>query len=441
MCPYVCPYGLLWGLRMGFVWVSYGFRIGFSIFFWAFHGNFLILRHFHPLTPTTMLKLIDEEHLKQLRHIYQKSRLYCTLYPALAVLERWYGELAPTQVWHEMEVFCAERLMGAAALEMEVIALWNCLLMRYMAFLTPSGQTIGRTPVQAEYTAVCVMTCVCFRLVAEPDSVATWHSTEAVKEILKLIAHKPLHCHLYNAQRQREKALEAAGRPIERIPWVNGVDARRARIAMKKAAGGGTKEQEAWARTLLRHITLTEWKALVCQCEQEMHFQHKIDRMAYLVLASHKGWLKNPKTLPIATWVKFMNSLLGEDKKMQQSEVSPKWNSIRKERFYERKSVLEADTTFQGLEFKADFYERLKENVLAMHQIADSTMNDYTHYDKQASDSDNPSCQRTHVHGNSAELAFQGEGRHREGDGATQSVGHLRQVCGSLEDCRHRLRH
>ena len=55
-----------------------------------------------------MLKLIDEEHLKQLRHIYQKSRLYCTLYPALAVLERWYGELAPTQVWHEMEVFCAE---------------------------------------------------------------------------------------------------------------------------------------------------------------------------------------------------------------------------------------------------------------------------------------------------------------------------------------------
>ena len=43
------------------------------------------------------------------------SRLFCSLYPALAYLERMYGELSPAQIWHEMEVFCAGRLLGDAS--------------------------------------------------------------------------------------------------------------------------------------------------------------------------------------------------------------------------------------------------------------------------------------------------------------------------------------
>ena len=70
-----------------------------------------------------MISLFDDERLQELRHEYQTSRLFCSLYPALAYLERMYGELSPAQIWHEMEVFCAGRLLGSQALEMEVIDL------------------------------------------------------------------------------------------------------------------------------------------------------------------------------------------------------------------------------------------------------------------------------------------------------------------------------
>ena len=86
------------------------------------------------------MKLFDEERVLELRREYQKSNLFCTLYPALAELERRYDELSPTQIWHEMEVFCAGHLLGSQALEMEVIAHWNTLLKRYSTFITPDGE-------------------------------------------------------------------------------------------------------------------------------------------------------------------------------------------------------------------------------------------------------------------------------------------------------------
>lgn len=316
-----------------------------------------------------MITLFDDDRLKALRRDYQKSRLFCTLYPGLAELERLYDELSPTQIWHEMEVFCAGRLLGAQALEMEVIDLWNTLLKRYSAFSKPNGDIVSRSPSQAEYTAVCVMTCVSFRLVAEPDELSSWNSTEAVKEILKTIAGHPVHCHLFNAQRNREEWLEESGRMIEREPWVDGVDSRQARNEIKKAEGASDSERHALFSSLFFRIALEQWTAFLARCEAEMTFQKKIDRIAYLVMASHKSWLKGPKTIKLATWVKLMNTLLGNEKKMQQAEVSRKWNEMKQEKFYESLLELNNCFDFKSENISDDFFKRLKENVKQMHQI------------------------------------------------------------------------
>lgn len=315
-----------------------------------------------------MITLFDDDRLQELRRNYYKSRLFCSLYPGMAELERIYGELSPTQIWHEMEVFCAGRLLGTPALEMEVIDLWNTLLKRYSAFCKPDGEIVSRSPRQAEYTAVCVMTCVSFRLVAEPDQLSTWNSTEAVKEILKKISGHPVHCHLFKAQRNREEWLEGAGSMIEREPWVDGVDIRQARNKIKKAEGASDSELHELFSSLFIKITLKQWTAFLGKCESEMTFQKKIDRIAYLVMASHKNWLKGPKTIKVATWVTLMNTLLGENKKMQQSEVSRKWNEMKDEKFYE--SLMDLNNTFdiKSENISADFFKRLKENVKLMHQ-------------------------------------------------------------------------
>ena len=315
-----------------------------------------------------MISLFDDERLQELRHEYQTSRLFCSLYPALAYLERMYGELSPAQIWHEMEVFCAGRLLEAQALEMEVIDLWNCLQRRYSAFSMPDGQIINRTPHQAEYTAVCVMTCVCFRLVAEPDKLSTWNSSEAVKEILKLVANHPVHYHLYLAQRKREQWLEDSGRMIEREPWVDGVDSRQVRNEIRKAEGASEDELHTIFNSLYMTISLEQWTAFVGRCEAEMTFQNKIDRIAYLVMASHKDWLKGPRTIKIASWVNLMNNILGDKKKMQQAEVSRKWNEMKSQKFYDSLLELNNRFDFKSDNISADFFKRLKENVKLMHQ-------------------------------------------------------------------------
>ena len=316
-----------------------------------------------------MITLFDDDRLQSLRRDYQKSRLFCSLYPGLAELERLYDELSPAQIWHEMEVFCAGRLLGSEALEMEVIDLWNTLLKRYSFFSKPDGDIVSRSPRQAEYTAVCVMTCVSFRLVAEPDQLATWNSTEAVKEILNQIGGHPVHCHLYYAQRNREERLEESGRMIEREPWVDGVDSRQARNEIKKAEGASDRERHALFSSLFIKITLEQWTAFVGRCEAEMTFQNKIDRIAYLVMASHKSWLKGPKTIKLASWVKLMNAILGDKKKMQQAEVSRKWNEMKQEKFYESLRELNNCFDFKSDKISAEFFKRLKENVKQMHQI------------------------------------------------------------------------
>lgn len=307
--------------------------------------------------------LFDEERLLELRHEYQKSKLFCTLYPALAELERRYDELSPTQIWHEMEVFCAGRLLGSQALEMEVIALWNTLLKRYSTFITPDGETIERTPREAEYTAVCVMTCVSFRLIAESGD----EGNEAVMEMLKLIGNHPVHVHLYKAQRQREEQLEESGREIERIPWVNGVDHKEALTVIKRATDPSDTEQAKWFNPLFLHVTLEEWAAFVKVCEAEMTFQYRIDRIAYLVFASHKHWLKGPKTIHLATWVKLMNSMLGTGKQMQQSEVARKWNEMKNQKFYESLQGMNECAEYQSDKISSKFYKDLVEHVKLMH--------------------------------------------------------------------------
>lgn len=316
-----------------------------------------------------MITLFDDERLRELRRDYEKSRLFCSLFPGLAELERRYGELSPTQVWHEMEVFCAGRLLGATALEMEVIDLWNTLLKRYEAFTTPDGQIIHRSPNQAVYTAVCVMTCVCFRLVAEPDVLFTWNSKEAAKEILRLIACHPVHRYLYMAQRRREERLEEAGRMIERGPWLNGVDSRQARKEIRKAEGAADVELKTWFNSLFKEVSLEQWTAFVHGCEAGMTFQCQIDRMAYLVMASHKNWLKGRRSIRLETWVNLMNHLLGDGKKMQPPEVSRKWNEMKNEKFYEGLHWLNECTEFESKNISASFFDRLRENVKLMHQI------------------------------------------------------------------------
>lgn len=315
-----------------------------------------------------MINLFDDDRLQELRHEYQKSRLYHTLYPGLAYLERMYDELSPTQIWHEMEVFCAGRLMGAQALEMEVIDLWNSLLKRYSAFCTHDGKIINRSQRQAEYTAVCVMTCVGFRLVAEPDELSTWNSSEAVKEILKLISNHPVHCHLYTSQRKREQLLEDDGRMIDRVPWVDGVDSKLARNEIKKAEVVSDDDMHRMFNSLYMTITLEQWTIFVNKCEAEITFNNKIDRMAYLVMASHKNWLKGPKTIKLGTWVEMMNNLLGDNKSMQQAEVSRKWKEMKNAKFYESLYELNNCLDFKSDSISASFFKRLKENVKLMHQ-------------------------------------------------------------------------
>ena len=46
--------------------------------------------------------LLDEETLTKLREEYYDSHLFCTLVYGLSYLQRLYGELPPTQVWHEV---------------------------------------------------------------------------------------------------------------------------------------------------------------------------------------------------------------------------------------------------------------------------------------------------------------------------------------------------
>ena len=63
-----------------------------------------------------------------------------------------------------------------------------------------------------------------------------------------------------------------------------------------------------------------------------------------------------------------MNNILGDKKKMQQAEVSRKWNEMKSQKFYDSLLELNNRFDFKSKNISADFFKRLKENVKLMHQ-------------------------------------------------------------------------
>ena len=153
-----------------------------------------------------------------------------------------------------------------------------------------------------------------------------------------------------------------------REPWVDGVDSRQVRSEIRKAEGASEDELHTIFNSLYITISLEQWTTFVGRCEAEMTFQNKIDRIAYLVMASHNNWLKGPRTIKIASWVNLMNNILGDKKKMQQAEVSRKWNEMKSQKFYDSLLELNNRFDFKSDNISADFFKRLKENVKLMHQ-------------------------------------------------------------------------
>ena len=64
----------------------------------------------------------------------------------------------------------------------------------------------------------------------------------------------------------------------------------------------------------------------------------------------------------------LMNNILGDKKKMQQAEVSRKWNEMKNQKFYDSLLELNNRFEFKSKNISADFFKRLKENVKLMHQ-------------------------------------------------------------------------
>ena len=74
-----------------------------------------------------MLQILEIEAQEDLRKIYLSDRLYSTLFPGLAALERAYGELSATMVWREA-LAVINKLAGLENIGLEIIQVYNDLL-------------------------------------------------------------------------------------------------------------------------------------------------------------------------------------------------------------------------------------------------------------------------------------------------------------------------
>lgn len=311
-----------------------------------------------------MIEIFEDEKEYNLRQEYFKNQLFCSLFPGLNELRRLYmGELSPTQIWHETEVFCAQRLRGSSSMELEVMDLYNTLISRYSLFVDSSGSHQHRSDYQAEYTAVCVLTCVNFRLIAEPDNPYDCDTSKAIEGILKLIGSHPVHYHLYHAQRKREQQLEDEGKEIELQPWVH----QPPSDAENESAESITEQE--FRKFFNKNVSYQHWVDLVNKCEEEIPFDSNNQRIAYLVMASQKQWLKEPNSVNISSWVKMMNGILGADKKMQQADISKKWNDMRTQSFYRSYTAMYEQLNFKSGNITKKFYDKLSQNVQSICEI------------------------------------------------------------------------
>lgn len=310
-----------------------------------------------------MLQLLDSEVQAELRRDYLSDKLFGTLFPGLAELERMYNELSPTQVWREAKAI-TDSLSGQDNIGLEVIQTYNDLLKKYTVFQSPDGNTVRRSENQALYTTVCVLTCVNFRLVARPDNLSTEDCDDAIREILGLIGRHAVHAHLYKAQRRREEILDNKNQMIQRVDCLDSGRSRKEPARLQKMTDS---EMSLTFTKLFRSVCFAEWVGFVKYCETNMTFVSKIDRVAYLMFAAQKSWLKSPKTINVQGWTKFMNSIIGSNLQMTQSEVLRKYNAMKSEPFFDSQTKMSETIGFNAINLPQKSFETLKENVKLMH--------------------------------------------------------------------------
>lgn len=310
-----------------------------------------------------MLTLFEKAIEDQKRDQFLCDHLFQTLYPGLEVLAREYEELSPTQVWDEAQDYCAKKLRGRNAISFEVIDLYNKLLKRYRSFLEPNGTIVERTARQAQYTAICVITCLNFRLTALPEESLTADRQQAIREIISLIGRHPIHIHLIEAQRRREEMLEKTGQVIATSDWLSPQKSLPSNLP--------TDDDSLTSRfnKFFRQINMQQWRSFVIQCEERISFKCKIDRLAYIVFANQKSWLKYARSLKIAPLCELLAAFTGTKTKMQQSEVSRKLKVITSQKFYDSLFELNQTNNFEQENFSLAFFKTLQQNVNEMHKI------------------------------------------------------------------------
>ena len=310
-----------------------------------------------------MLTLFEKAIEDQKRDQFLCDHLFQTLYPGLEVLAREYDELSPTQVWDEAQDYCAKKLRGRNAISFEVIDLYNKLLKRYRSFLEPNGTIVERTARQAQYTAICVITCLNFRLTALPEESLTADRQQAIREIISLIGRHPIHIHLIEAQRRREEMLEKTGQVIATSDWLSPQKSLPSNLP--------TDDDSLTSRfnKFFRQINMQQWRSFVILCEERISFKCKIDRLAYIVFANQKSWLKYARSLKIAPLCELLAAFTGTKTKMQQSEVSRKLKVITSQKFYDTLFALNQTNNFEQENFSLAFFKTLQQNVNEMHEI------------------------------------------------------------------------
>lgn len=318
-----------------------------------------------------MITLYTDERLGSLRSEFFCDRLFASIYPGLAFLERFYGELNAVQIWHEMLEVCVPRLKNTSAIELEVIQIYNDLQTRYKLFVQPNGNEILRGDTAAQYTSVCVMTCLNFYLVTLPDASRTFDVESAILQIIDLIGRHPVHRHLYLAQRKRELVYDAQNIEIPRKDWLLKEPPKKG----KKIFITDTELLDDFTE-LFRTIEFADWSVLVKKCETKLTFKAKIDRMAYVVFAAQRNWLKAAHTLNLTKFADMLDAIVGNDKKMQQSEMSRKFAVMSAEEYYDSVTVMRNTMSFESENLSKTYYKALREHVLEMHKIYNSTIKD-----------------------------------------------------------------
>lgn len=118
-----------------------------------------------------------------------------------------------------------------------------------------------------------------------------------------------------------------------------------------------------------RQINMQQWRSFVILCEKRISFKCKIDRLAYIVFANQKSWLKNARSLKIAPLCELLAAFTGTKTKMQQSEVSRKLKVITSQKFYDSLFELNQTNNFEQEHFSLAFFKTLQQNVNEMHEI------------------------------------------------------------------------